>query len=172
MPALHLLFQAKGDALPREVPPLLTYHYLEGEVEKQVSQFPFQLVRVPSPNGIDHLLRLLQEVGNEGLGGLGRVPGAVFSQESHQDQGSIQNPVQRPGLWQGVRDRVLQGLRILAVIGWGHNGGFSIMPDTPWFSMRHGSLAPLAAPVFFRIFRPSCQLMREPEPGWICPHRP
>ena len=68
---------------------------MEENLEEYVSQFFFQIVHVPSVDGVDDFVNFLDEIGTEGLMGLGAVPGAASRLQKPVD-GAVQG-FQVPG---------------------------------------------------------------------------
>ena len=118
--ALHLFFKALGHALPVELAALLTHHHLEGQIQKEVTQFSLEFRLVILPDGIHNLMGFLEKVGDEGFRGLGGIPRAVISKEGHQGKGPIQDPSGSISFQECVQGRIFRGSKIAVVTGDGH----------------------------------------------------
>jgi hypothetical protein len=110
----HLLLQRRVDVACIERAVLLTENDLEGEVQKEIAQLPREAFRGSIPDGIHHLVCLLEKVGNEGYWSLGPVPGAVFPQVADQREGAVQlsRAFEVRGLGFGRRRRLAHGGRV------------------------------------------------------------
>ena len=83
MPASHLRLELVGHLVGGELAQLLGQDQLQGQVEQQVAQLVPDRTRVAVAERLVQLEHLLDQVGAQGLPGLGPVPGAPLAQVPH-----------------------------------------------------------------------------------------
>jgi hypothetical protein len=83
MATAHLAFKLVGNLVSGELVSLFRDHQLEGEVQQEIADLAPDVLRLPFAECVVQLQHLLDQVGPQGLPGLGTVPRTPAAEVTH-----------------------------------------------------------------------------------------